>query len=110
MEHEDFVTFDQAKRLNELGFDWECHEYYYNPTQRIIYTYGSNCFDFDNMTKAPTLAQAQKWLREVKGLHLWVESEPNEFHGEILYIFYILDEKQWLYPAIPDEKSYKTYE
>lgn len=72
MEHEDFVTFEQAVKLKEIEFDWKCREYYYNLTQRIIYTYGSNCFDFDNMTKAPTLAQAQKWLREFKKINVEV--------------------------------------
>lgn len=57
---EDFVTYDQAVKLKELGFNCECNHMVSSP-------YNSNrvCF-------APTLSQAQKWLREVKGKEVLV--------------------------------------
>lgn len=67
---EDFVTYEQAVKLKELGFDLECNYWYYNVTKQIIFTHGCEWFYFEDMTKAPTLAQAQKWLREVKQLEV----------------------------------------
>lgn len=69
--NEDFVTYEQAKALKELGFDWECDYWYYNLTKYIHFVGKSDCFDFENMTPAPTLAQAQKWLYEK--YRLWIE-------------------------------------
>ena len=60
---DDFVTYDQAIKLKELGFDWDCSN------NDIKYT--------------PTLTQAQKWLREVKGVKVYVKplfsSEKYEY-------------------------------
>lgn len=71
MEHEDFVTFEQAVKLKELGFNWECdYCYYYN-----FHNHDNPIFarhelidpcDVEEYWDAPTLSQAQKWLREVK--------------------------------------------
>lgn len=87
---EDFVTFEQAQKLKELGFDWECYKFYATQT----YCEGNNQFFFDTIctgdlidspkykedendgwipdeewcVAAPTLAQAQKWLREIKNI------------------------------------------
>ena len=78
---EDFVTYDQAVRLKELGFNWKCNHTYDNATQkRHEHTeddyYVSPYHDFNNETygvplghiSAPTLSLAQKWLRETKNL------------------------------------------
>lgn len=124
MNSEDFVTYEQAKILKEIGFDWECNHYYLDTHKTFhdkgyfadwnIDGYGVEIINErvvkDFRASAPTLAQAQKWMREVKGMHLWVESEPNEFHGEIMYVFYILDENRWLYPSISGERCHNTYE
>lgn len=77
MTHEDFVSFKQAKLLKGLGFDWECTHYYQDGYSRecqkniIKATCACNFNeDFKTMISAPTLAQAQKWLREVKRLDI----------------------------------------
>ena len=83
---EDYATFEQAKALKELGFDWECHYHYETnrllaPNVKTLY-YSMDidsddlCFDVNGHNigdiSAPTLAQAQKWLREVKGIEVGV--------------------------------------
>ena len=103
----DFVTYKQAVKLKELGFDW--HDQYnqmYYATQN--YCEGNNQFFFDTIgpgdlisspkmkedendgwiededycVLAPTLAQAQKWLRE-KGIYLFVTMEESHYYWYI---------------------------
>lgn len=69
MTQEDFVTFEQAKQLKKLGFDWETNAFYSKDGD----LYSSNNPDYWNNDiwnehSAPTLSLVQKWLREVKGI------------------------------------------
>lgn len=106
--NEDFVTYEQAVQLKELGFNWyNQYSQMYYATQN--YCEGSNQFFFDTIgpgdlissprmkedendgwiededycVLAPTLAQAQKWLREVKGVKVYIKplfsSEEYEY-------------------------------
>lgn len=84
MSKEDFVTFGQAFRLKELGFDWECnHWYHYLEPDKIIecQTY-CNHNSFERPYSAPTLYQTQKWLRE-KGLIINIHYDPVYYYGDI---------------------------
>ena len=90
---EDYVTFEQAKKLKELGFDWECSHYYEghnNPRLKestqfsgehyYVKDFYHNFNDFNSHhgqpgwpnCSAPSLSQAQKWLREVKKINVEV--------------------------------------
>lgn len=70
MKNEDFVTYEQAVKLKELGFDWECN-FWYEPKEGDN-LYPSGMYNNHNTSKigisGPTLAQTQKWLREVKNI------------------------------------------
>ena len=99
---EDFVTFEQAKALKELGFDWKCNHYYNVITKefRENYNYYSpedafeNPSSYDNhnndphCVSVPTLAQAQKWLREEKQIYLFIDMGVNSNRQ---YYWYITD-------------------
>ncbi len=63
---EEYVTYEQAVKLKELGFDWECNQYYLSDYEDIInHTKGAyNHNDNGLAYSAPRLDQAQKWLRE----------------------------------------------
>lgn len=69
MNNEDFVTYRQAVKLKELGFDWETYaHYHFNKIDGLPDKYPDVTFDNYNcssleMYSAPTLSQAQKWLR-----------------------------------------------
>lgn len=95
---EDYVTFEQAKKLKELGFDWygECfYKYYYSPQldQEPLFA----CYSMDDIYfreddrrspekaeiyLAPSLSQAAKWLRE-KGLIINITYKPVYYYGDI---------------------------
>lgn len=85
MTHEDFVTYEQAEKLKELGFRWKCH-YRFNIDKQIVpnVVYNNCGVDSDDVAvdvnfrcigdiSAPTLAQAQKWLREVKDIIIGID-------------------------------------
>ena len=81
MEQKDYVNYKQAKCLKELGFDWECGHYWILDTP--IKKVHSNGYFNHNIShealSSPTLAQAQKWLREIKGIHLSIRAgERND--------------------------------
>jgi hypothetical protein len=63
------VTYEQAKRLKELGFDWThsdsgCKWYYPEPDGNIMILDVSFT---DKSVAAPTVALALKWIRDEKG-------------------------------------------
>ena len=85
MTHEDFVTYEQAKTLKDLGFDWECN-HWYHIDEKILNTshdYANHNVLSPKALSAPTLNQAQKWLREVKGIKVYIKplfsSEEYEY-------------------------------
>ena len=67
---EDVVTYEQAMVLKELGFDEICTHYYFHDGRKPTLYLNPHCFEGktnfkDNKScNAPTLAQAQKWLRK----------------------------------------------
>lgn len=92
---EDFVTHEQAVKLKELGFDWDCVFIYYftyhNHNKSIFQRYETvRDYEMEKYWYAPTLAQAQKWLREVKQIIII----PCVMHIKDImkYDFYIADE------------------
>lgn len=72
---EDFVTYNQAVKLKELGFDWKCNHLYSieNPNNIIRTSHYHNEAIITDTILAPTLSQAQKWLREVKSVKVYIK-------------------------------------
>lgn len=57
---ESFTSYETTKLLYQAGFDWNCQTHrFYSEDE-----YDDRCLEG---IYAPTLATAQKWLREVKG-------------------------------------------
>lgn len=61
--NEDFVTYEQALALKKLGFDWYINFYYLKSDYISQWDTANNWNRTKNCISAPTLAQAQKWLR-----------------------------------------------
>ena len=85
---EDFVTYEQAVKLKELGFKYPCNHYYsldsgllHEETENDQTNY-IHC-NSKYLISAPTMSQAVKWLREVKGVKVYVKplfsSEEYEY-------------------------------
>lgn len=133
----DFVTYEQAVKLKELGFDWGC-TYFYDEDKKLTAGYadisGDGGFDdyelsvidltcsvnnnclYRDIFDAPTLAQAAKWLREVKGIIIVCTPEVDEYDFNDYVRKFITG--QWCYELWRNgdehwnstEKLYPTYE
>ena len=98
MNDKDFVTFEQAEKLKELGFDWEClyhYDGYYLDSNACDYhsqnvesaCMSNNTVEWNPLKyiDAPFLYQVQNWLREEKNIHIsitpmfpnWREDDYN---------------------------------
>lgn len=85
MTHEDYVSFEQAQVLKDLGFDWEVMKGYAHFPGEKVKTFNAqeenvNAIYSKWCFAAPTLAQAQKWLREVKGIALNVIAHDGGYY------------------------------
>ena len=107
MNPEDYVSYPLALALKKAGFDWECDHYYCafdNETDVRFWSIhpaqsqnGLRTPKDTVVADAPTLAQAQKWLREKRGCCVSVYAQP--YNGLPYYTGYILyegDEKKVL--------------
>lgn len=72
------VTFEQAKKLEEIGFDWECNGRFVDnsnlphyPINTLNWNHGAH----ENCYSAPTTALALKWLRDEKKIFVHVDIE-----------------------------------
>lgn len=110
--HEDYVSFEQAKVLKELGFDWECNHWYHplEPDKIIECQTYCNHNSFERPYSAPTLAQAQKWLREVKGITILVNISTNKETYITKKVFYFKwFNGEFIFCGVP-KYHYATYE
>ena len=83
--HEYHVSFEVAKLLKEVGFDWKCNGVFLSEdgTQYAFIKADAAC-DNNNSKynpyniSAPTLDVAQRWLREVKGIYIEITTIENK--------------------------------
>ena len=82
----EFLSYEMALELKELGFDEPCFTYYYNITNNIrtglsinihnAWTYAGT--KKLGTTLAPTISQAFKFFREKYKLPSWIYTSDNE--------------------------------
>ena len=99
MIEEQFVSFDTARMLKEVGFDLSCRgiyvtdrtgyyefrEYDNKQTTDDLYWNTEDGFQYEYL--APTQALAARWLREVYGLHVMIHPHYDcsvNANGEIV--------------------------
>ena len=95
--HEYYVSVEVAKLLKEAGFDWRCKYSYITtpegdmPTgeEGILIEYAEN---INWLVSAPTLDVSQRWLRVVKGIHLYVRPILDE-HKYVVTV--VVDDLTW---------------
>ena len=89
MNHECYVSLEVAKLLKEAGFDWEVQSYYSKLSRkqgRLLWLpcgcmYKENINTNKNRYSAPTLDVAQRWLREVKDIDVYIFPTTNNKRG-----------------------------
>lgn len=88
--HEYYVSYEIAKLLKELGFDWECN-YHYANSNMLCHGFCNNDPIFKVIMSAPTLSVAQRWLREVKDIYLDIDTHFNSSGVWFSYVINIFD-------------------
>lgn len=82
--NEEFVPYDEALALKELGFDKPCFTYYGGHSKKLFYMSKISEFEYDVYTNsknndevsAPLYQQAFKWFRK-KGYDVKVQKESK---------------------------------
>ena len=109
--HEYYVSLEVAKLLKKAGFDWACRGYFddteFHPNGSV------ECTNYNSSTckylKVPVLEVAQRWLRVVKGIHLYVRPILDE-HKYVVTV--VVDDLTW--GQVNDNngtlKRFNTYE
>jgi hypothetical protein len=75
---QEFVPYDRALKLNQLGFNEPCFGYYVelvNPTQGILTI--EKCDKHIDGCLAPTFQQVFRWFRENYNLHYEIRYRPS---------------------------------
>lgn len=113
---EDYVSFEQAKAMKELGFDWEVRAIYDSDRKlgcqldtRVTIPKNFNCeHPFkESLFSAPSLYQAKKWF--IDKFSLVVSSLPYipDPNDDVLKWRYYVDKYN---PYIIQEGSIKVYD
>lgn len=112
---EDYCSFEISKLLKEKGFDGWCDYFYDDPRRQELRTKDGedkywNGHLWDDEYAAPTHQMAMKWLREEKGIYVYVE--PYLMGGtyidelEVHYCGRILDSNRRRLHSIGNRTSY----
>ena len=85
----EFIPYEQAVAIKELGFDEPCFGYYDNIGKLFFNTNGQpvgNDWVWVVPTDAPLYQQAFRWFREKYNIDGFVRIEPlNEKYGFVIY-------------------------
>ena len=92
----EFIPYEQALSLKELGFDEECFSYY-NYKEEITF---SSCFNklpiimSGKKCAIPTFSQAFRWFREKYGLKIGIDVWANNYE-KWWYCIYSKKNGEW---------------
>ena len=106
--NKEFVKYEQALALKELGFDEPCFGYYDE---------GGNLYiEILEILKAPLYQQAFRWFREKYGWQHSIDATSDQHSFELGYNYWIWNYKTGEeYHTMPKNRpsgdwEYKTYE
>ena len=75
----EFVPYELALELKQLGFDEPCFAIYYNPSKELFIGGTINPFTKEIRTLAPTYSQAFRWFREKYDLFISIFHYENGY-------------------------------
>tara|TARA_R110000868_G_scaffold1452_7_gene11444 strand:- start:827 stop:1210 length:384 start_codon:yes stop_codon:yes gene_type:complete len=106
----EFIPYEQALALKELGFDEPCFGYF-EPNKKFKYLNWETFKDFPYLAKnsewqdlygAPTFSQAFRWFRDKCGLELLIAKD------DIGQYYFSVKKSEALFDE--DDYCFKTYE
>ena len=108
--NKEFIPYEQALALNELGFDDEVLKVYdIDSSESELFNYGE-VLTGDDELYAPLYQQAFRWFREKYNLYISIHADTD--NGEVEGLYYSITEEGWLncYESLENDLLYKTYE
>jgi hypothetical protein len=109
----DFIPYEQALELKELGFDEPCLGFYEFGSMdeewhlRTKYVSKNEYNDVIHILKVPLYQQAFRWFREKYDLRIWIESN----YGVLKFEYVIATTNpNFMDKQFNDFSGYKTYE
>lgn len=120
----EFVSYEMALVLKELGFDEPCFKYYYNNSCKLRTSISTDIDDVWipgsikklKITLAPTLSQAFRFFRDKFNWQASIEATKDQHSHELGYNYWIWNSETGLeYHTMPMNKpsgdwEFKTYE
>ena len=91
----EFVPYEQALELKELGFDEPCLGWYQDNTLRLDINSNQSIKFHEHLGRfkecflAPLYQQAFRWFREKHGLLFWIEPSFKNQYQTDGYVYYV---------------------
>ena len=117
----EFIPYEQALALKELGFDEPCFGYYFNKQL----SFGART-SYGEVVEAPLYQQAFRWFRENFGILVIIDMQKSSGYGLNSAFFHTIkvptnqiqfkiitnvhDSKEELFEDWISKKAHKTYE
>jgi hypothetical protein len=110
--NKEFVKYEQALALKELGFGEECFAVYYVNKEFTLYSEAwvkfNSEFNGNGVISAPLYQQAFRWFREKNRLHSTIAFTSDSIFAEGGYMFMVDIIEP--HKALDNDNTYKTYE
>lgn len=108
---EELVTLETAKLLKEKGFDEYCKDVIREDNGRMMQSVFRTNKDLPKGAYSrPTQSIAAKWLREIRGVYVWVEPVIGK-RWKISFCDFNspIEESDWMEDAINKRNGYRVY-
>lgn len=107
----EFIPYEQALALKELGFDKPCIKYYWNDGM-FTKTYESpfNYNKKDNTISAPLYQQAFRWFREKYGIFAEPSRVTSVVDGPTTGFFYFISDDKKIDVETDTSETYEEAE
>lgn len=95
MIHEEICTYKVAKLAREKGFNEKCYFYYQKgviSTDRCFKRYNKGV---EYICSAPTQSLLQRWLREEKGIQIYIDSDLDFDDETFVYEWQIANKENF---------------
>jgi hypothetical protein len=74
----EFIPYEQALELKELGFDEPCLASWNFYTRELNYNGQPSIFSSEDVIQLPTFSQAFRWFRKMYDLQCWCEPSGSD--------------------------------
>jgi hypothetical protein len=100
----EFIPYEEALAMKELGFDEECFGFYFISDSLFIQQYSKK--QQDNICQAPLYQQAFRWFREEHQLTVQ-DYIYNRGHDIYAFVIYDLNKRSNLYDSCYNDTTDK---